>query len=329
MRNKSENKMLVLSDDDIRPLVSYKEALEVCEDVFRWIGEGKITQPMPEHMAIYYEPRKGQKVHFGVHGPAFIEPIRALGVKANGQSVIAASLGLPTINGVIVLYDWETLETLAVFDEHWITTIRTGGHSGVGAKYLARKDSSVISIIGCGAEGRSHLGIMNELFNIKEVRIFDIKKEAMNSYSGEMGNELKLNIRMFDSAKEAVKGADVICMVTTSPSIVVYDEWIEPGTHVARAAWLDLDPKFSRTADKWVQGWKGELGAIDRNPNVSKENIYALLTDIVTGKKPGRETDKERTASGCMGIGALDVAVAHIAYKKAKENRIGTEVKMR
>ncbi|GAH94304.1 unnamed protein product, partial [marine sediment metagenome] len=83
----------------------------------------------------------------------------------------------------------------------------TAGHAAVGAKYLARKDSSVIAIIGCGLQGYTHLKMMNEIFDIEEVRAFDVIEEARERFKKEMSEELNLNIRACNSAREAVKGA--------------------------------------------------------------------------------------------------------------------------
>lgn len=321
-------KTLFLTDNDVRQVLTFKDTLEKCDNVFRWMGEEKVQQEPGRH--IYIEPEKGKRRSLFTYGPAFIEPMKALGVKVNGGSYVAVERSLPFINGAIVLFDWMTLEVLAFMDECCVTSLRTGGHAGVGAKYLARKNSSVIAVIGCGVEGRSHLCIMNELFKIDEVRTFARRSLTLDRYEKEMGEQLGLSITKCKSAKEAVRGADVICMCTTARETLVFDDWIEPGTHVCgTTGFSDLDPKFSKTADKWVLGWHGDLLGVERDPRLSKEDVYAFLTEVVIGKKFGRKTDKERTVMTCGGIGALDVAVAQIAYEKAKEKGLGIELKMR
>lgn len=328
--------VLFLSMSDVESVLTYKEVLDVCDRVFKWIGEGKVKQIHVEPITL--GPPDAFLANFMLSYPAYIEPLGVAGVKWVCGAQANPQKGLPYILAVITVNDSETGIPIAIMDGTSITAMRTAGHAGVGAKYLARKDSSVIAIIGCGVEGRSHLRIMNELFKIKEVRIFDIKKDAMDKFIKEMGSELKLNIRSFDTAKEAVKGTDVICMVTTATEPVVLDEWIEAGCHVAGTWAFDLDPKFSKTADKWVLGnWERDLPSLTDPAKayvkewakiVSKKNVYADLSEIATGKKPGRESERERTVMTHLGMGALDVATAYAAYEVAKEKGIGTKIRL-
>jgi ornithine cyclodeaminase/alanine dehydrogenase-like protein (mu-crystallin family) len=208
--------------------------------------------------------------------------------------------------------------------------MRTGGHAAVGAKYLARKDSEVVAIVGCGLEGRSHLLAMNEFFKLQEARLFDINKAKAKEYADEMRKQLSINYKICDSPKEATEGADIICMVTTSTEPVVLDEMIKSGCHVAGTfAFADLDPKFSKTADKWVLGsWARDSEWIESpifpgGSALSKKNVYGDLSEIAVGKKPGREKKTERTVMTHLGIGALDVAVAYHVYQLALEKGVG------
>lgn len=318
--------VLILSDEEIREVLSFNDTLQTCCDVFRWVGEEKIVQ-VPSHH-IVYEAEKGKNVLFGTNGPALISPINALGVKANGRSDLAKDRNLPFVNGVIVLVDWKTLEVLAMLDESYITSMRTAGHAGVGARCLARKDSAIIAIIGCGVEGRTHLGIMNELFGIEVVKIFSSRIEAMNVFAKEMGEKFALQIQVCGSALEAVSDADVICMCTNSKETVVDENWIKPGGHVcATWAFHDLDYRYSAKANKWVLGWEGDYqNVVLRDPRLDEANVYSYLTEIITGRKRGRENAEERTVMTCLGMGALDVAVAQIAFEKAKIQKMGHEI---
>ena len=184
---------------------------------------------------------------------------------------------------------------------------------------------------------------MNELFKIEEVRAFDIVPELKDKFKKEMSERLGLNIKTFDSVREVVKGTDVICMVTNSVEPILMEEWVEPGCHVcATAIFSDTDPNCAVKFDKWVVGWygrdltwvdgeeKGKLGG--RTPaiyNYTRKNVYAdLATEIMPGKKPGRESEKERTIMTHAGMPALDVAAAALVYEKAKEKGIGTILKV-
>jgi len=215
--------VLFLSRSEVDSVLTARDCLERCVETFKWVGEGKVEQVSPVNL--WLSPPEGP-YGLGVMEtfPSYIKPLRIAGVKWLGAYMQNKKRGLPAISAIDIINDTETAMPLAIVDGTSVTNMRTAGHSGVGAKYLAKKDSTVTAIIGCGFEGRTHLKVMNELFNIDEVRAFDIVKEAKEQFKKEMSEELKLNIRAVDSVKEAVKGADVICLVTTAKEPIVMEE---------------------------------------------------------------------------------------------------------
>ena len=323
--------ILFLNYSEVESLLTWKKVVETCDDVFRWIGEGKVEERHIVPMRYQVEGKRA----FALPHPAYVKPLNALGNKWGGASFLNPEKGLPWGSAEITLNDPETVYPIAIMDGGRITSMRTGGHAAVGAKYLARKDSEVVAIMGCGVEGRSHLLAINEFFKLKEARAFDIHKTKAKEYAEEMGKQLNINIKICNSPKEAAEGADIICMVTTSTEPVVLDEMIKPGCHVAATfAFADLDPRFSKTADKWVLGsWARDSEWIESpffpgGPRLSKKDVYADLGEIAAGKKPGREKKTERTVMSHLGIGALDVAVAHHVYQMALEKGIGKKLRL-
>jgi len=210
----------------------------------------------------------------------------------------------------------------------------------VGAMHLARKDTRSLAIIGCGAEAQPHLMVMNEIFELEDVRIYDIDKERAEQFRSEMTETLKVTVRLSASAQAAIRGADLICLLTSAREPVIFEEWIDPGTCIcAINGFLDLDPYCAIRFDKWVVGYyERDLEWVDgtevgkNSPPVvpyTRKNIYAdLATEIIQGKRPGRENRSERIVFTHHGMPALDVAVAALAFEKAKERGIGTVLKI-
>jgi ornithine cyclodeaminase/alanine dehydrogenase-like protein (mu-crystallin family) len=235
----------------------------------------------------------------------------------------------------VTLNDPETGIPFAVLDATSITALRTAGHAAVGAKYLARVHSRRIAIIGCGAEGSTHLRVMNELFDLEYAIAYDVRTKSLSQFVSSMAKN-GIKVKAAKNAREAVRDVDVICMTTTAPSPVVMEEWIEPGSHVAATGFFfDLDPTFSKKADKWVVGnWERDLMIIRNDPwtgeptGLSEKDVYADLSEIIVGRKPGRENDRERTVMTHAGMGALDVAVGFEAYKLAKRKGMGVRFKL-
>ncbi len=299
------------------------------------MGEGRVDQVNPVNLVFEPVSEVYGLGHVQVF-PSYVKPLKVAGVKWLGGYKQNRKRGLPSISAIDILTDAETGMPIAIIDGGSITAMRTAGHAGVGAYYLARKDSRVVTIIGCGVEGRSHLRTIYGLFSIQEVRAFDVIQEVAEQFKYEMSEELKMKISIFGSVREVVKDADVVCMTTTALEPVVMADWIEPGCHVcATATFKDLDPNCAVEFDKWVIGWYGrDLEWVEGKERAkatpyTRKNIYAdLATEIIPGKKPGRETDRERTVMTHMGMAALDVAVASMVYDEAKDKESGIILKI-
>lgn len=330
--NPNPGELLFLSRSDVDETVSAEDCIERVENTFRWVGDGKVEQVNP--VELWLSQPEDEYGYGNVSSyPAYIEPLGIAGNKWLGVFHRNAKRGLPTLSAVNVINDANTAMPLAIMDGQSVTAMRTAGHAAVGAKYLAREDSSVVTIVGCGDEGRTHLRVMDALFDIEQVNACDIDDSVREQFVEEMESNLGLDITGYADAREAVAGADILCMVTTADSPIVMEEWIEPGTHVAATnGFLDLDPEFTRTADKWVLGHRdrdllwidGDQVGITGPEGLSREDVYADLPEVLAGTKAGRESTDERTVMSHMGMPALDIAASHLVYQKAIETGVGT-----
>jgi len=322
--------VLFLSRADVTEVLEPGECLERVEETFRWVGDEAVEQVDPVNFWLDHE-----EYGFGAVQafPAHVEPLQAAGNKWLSAYVDNAQRDLPSFTGINVLTDTETAMPLAILEGQAITAMRTAGHAGVGAKYLARENASTLSIVGCGEQGRTHLLVMDELFDLEEVRACDIDSEARAEFVAEMDEDVGAAVAGYADASEAVPGADIVCTVTTADSPIVDEAWIDPETHVAATAgFLDLDPAYSRTADKWAVGWygrdltwiEGEEAGKFGPEDLSEADVYADLVEIMTGEKPGRETPEERTVMTHMGMPALDTAASHLVYERAIDTGVGT-----
>lgn len=325
----------ILGNSEIESLLvndrlSWADIIATCEQVFRWIGEGQVVQQHSSPM--YYSLRDGHQA-FALPFPACIKPLGIVGNKWGGGSNGNRSSGLRSFTASIILNDAETAAPKALLDANLITSMRTGGHAAVGAKYLARHDSHTIAVIGCGAEGGSFLCALNALFDIHKVNAVARRFSSAKAYADQFGDMLDINIEPMKSVQDAVRNADIISMCSSSSEPVLLDRWIRPGTHVAATrAFIDYDPVFSCTADKWVLGnrdsdeeWLAKPPFVGI-PHLSVDNVYADMVEIVSGDNPGRENDDERTTMTHMGMGALDVAMAHEIYQRALAIGLGQVV---
>lgn len=324
---KDGREVLFLSRKEIESLLTPRDALDICEKTFKWINAGEVQQIQVKTLDIYADDPKVPNSLWPY--PAYIKHLGVAGVKWVSTYYTNVPKGLPFITAINILNDAETGVPIAIMEGMFITAMRTAAHAAVGAKYLAKRGSEIIAILGCGFEAPPHLRLMNELFRIKEVRACDLIIPKRDKFCTDMGDMLNLNIRAFESAEETVRAADVVLELTTSTTPTFNVEWIEPGCYVAGTNIYGILPELTKKADKWVVGnWERDLAWVEANPEYSSSDIYASLDEVAAGKKPGRETDEEITLMTHDGMGALDVSAMNVVYNMAIKKGIGTRLQL-
>lgn len=335
--------LLFLDSEAVGTLLDPGDVLQRCIDTFRWVGEGEVDQRNPVNL--YLHDRLGPEPEFG-HGvvqafPAHVKPLQVAAVKWLASFRKNPKRGLPAISATGILNSTETGMPLAIFDATSVTNFRTGGHAGVGAKFMARPDSSVVAILGCGNGGRSHLRTMAEIFDIDTVTAFDVVEDSRRAFAREMSELLGVTVVESDSVEDAVRDADVICVTTTAPEPILFESWVKEGAHVcATTGFRDVNVGCVRSFDKFAVGWygrdlewiegeeTGRIGGVTPG-SITREDIYAdLASEIIPGVKPGREDPEERTIMSHMGMPALDAATAHLLFTEAQRQGVGTVMRL-
>ena len=319
----SELSLLYLSRKDVErinlPMAEIIDALEV---MFKEKGEGRVE--MPPKPGIH--PAADAFIHAM---PAFLPAFDAAGMKWVSGFPENMKKGLPYISGLIVLNDAHTGLPLAVMDCIWITAKRTGAASAVAAKYLARKDSSVVGMVACGLQGRSNLEALSHVFEIEHVKAYDIDPAKARAYAEEMGTQLNLTIEVVESAQRAVSDSDIVITsgpIFKDPQPEIEAGWLKEGGF---ACPIDFDSYWTGDAlqavDKLATDdlaqikYYREIGYFQTTPDP-----YADLGQIVAGIKPGRERDSERAICLNLGLALEDMAVSRLVFLKAREMGAGT-----
>ena len=337
--------ILVVSRSEVEELLTPAATLQRVLEVFAWVGEGLVDQTNPVNLWVHDRTAPGPEPPFG-YGvvqafPALIRPLERAALKWLSSWSGNPRRSLPAISALDLVTDTETGMPLALVDGTSVTNMRTGGHAAVGAKFLARPDSSRLAIIGCGNEGRTHLWLLAELLDLTHVVAFDIDEAASARFASEATERLGVEASVARSVQEAVAGVDIVCVVTTAPRPVLLEPWIPPGTHVCAATgFRDVDPACARAFHKWVVGWYGrdlewitgdEVGRIGglREGQLCRDDIHAdIATELLQGRRPGREDPAERTIMTHMGMPALDAACAALVYDLALEAGAGTWIEV-
>jgi ornithine cyclodeaminase/alanine dehydrogenase-like protein (mu-crystallin family) len=318
------NQLLYLSRADVAAVaVTMADVIEALEVAFREKGEGRVEMP----------PKPG--IHPGggdnfIHAmPAYIPALASAGLKWVSGFPENQQRGLPYITGLVILNDAETGLPISVMDCVWITAMRTGAATAVAARYLARPESSVAGMLGCGVQGRSNIEALSVLFPLKRVMAYDVDAAAAQHYAEEMTARTGLDVIVVSTPREAVTGCDVVVTagpILKTPHRTIQAGWLDAG---AFASLVDYDsywhPDAMRQVDKFCTDdvpqlrYNQEVGYFQEIPPV-----HAGLGELATGKKPGRETPSERTMTANLGLAMDDMAVAPLIYKQAVEKGIGT-----
>ena len=319
----SENELLYLSQADVKAVgLTMAEIIEALELAFREKGEGRVEMP----------PKPG--IHPGggdnfIHAmPAYIPALKSAGIKWVSGFPNNYKRGLPYITGLLILNDVETGLPLSVMDCVWITAMRTGAATAVGAKYLAHPESSVVGVLGCGVQGRSNVEALNVLFPLEQVMAYDVDPNAARRYADEIGDRFGLEVVIVDTPREAVTGCDMVVTagpIMKEPHRTIKAGWLDKG---AFASLVDFDsywdPSAMHEAAKFCTDDVPQLRHYQQVGYFQDvPPVHADLGELAAGQKPGRETLEERTMTANLGLAMDDMVVAPLLYRRAVEKGIG------
>jgi ornithine cyclodeaminase/alanine dehydrogenase-like protein (mu-crystallin family) len=293
--------VVFLSEEEVRELLRMEELIPAMAEALRDLSVGKVEQPM--RVVLPVTEHQGFFAVMPAYGGA-------LGAKL--VTFYPNNIGVPTHHAMILLFRPETGEPLVTMDGRLITEMRTAAVSAVATKHLARADVSVLAILGSGVQARSHLEALRIVRKFREVRVWSPRNA-------------KEFARRFDSteaasAEEAVRGADVIVVATSSTTPVLRGEWLSPGAHInavgaTRPNWRELDDETLRKARVYVE--LREAAMKESGDIIAAGDVFAEIGEVVAGLKRGRESEEEITLFKSVGVAMEDIAAASLVYKRA------------
>jgi alanine dehydrogenase len=320
--------MVLLTSREIQSLLTLDECIDAVEHAFRMYGEGNAVPP-----GVLGVHAKGGGFHIKA---GLLNLSRSyFAAKVNGNFPENNSrLGLPTIQGVIVLCDAGNGTPLAVMDSRDITSLRTAAATAVAAKYLARHESRTITICGCGNQGRTQLMALSRVFRLETVFAYDTHEKQVMQFSQDVASALRISVRPVSDLRAAVRQSDICVTCTTSRQPLLSSDDVSPGTFIA-AVGAD-NPQKQELHPSLIASSKvvcdileqcaamGDLHHALDSGVVTRAHVHAELGEVVAGTKPGRESPAEITIFDSTGMALQDVAAAAVLYEKAQ--RLGAGV---
>jgi len=305
---------LLLDKNATSNLLDMADVMKAVEEAFiSWV-EGKASMPPKSYLLV-------EKGDFRAM-PAAIPG--AAGVKWVNVHTHNAAWGLPTVIGVYILSDPETAYPQAIMDATEITAYRTAATAAIASRYLAKKESHTLGIVGAGKQARYQILAHAEVFDIRQINVADLSEAAIDGLISSLPG-----FTFTKCSAEMAVSSNIVCTLTPSRSPVVRREWVKPGTHI-NAVGADapgkqeLEPAVLSDARVVVDDLRQASSAGEINVPISgglykATDIYATLGEIITGKKPGRTDGEAITVFDSTGVAIEDVAVAKVVFEKAIE----------
>jgi len=329
----------LLTEANVKAVLTMNDLIEAMGSALQAFSTGGVTQPVRTVI-----PMEGDHAFFGLM-PALVRPSRdaRAGLGAKLVTVVGSNVahGLPSHLASIVLLDPETGALQALLDGRYITEARTAAVSAVSSRLLARKTANSLAIIGSGVQARSHLDALSRVHRLRSVSVWSPHKPHRDRFVEEARAAIGSDppkIAAVEHPGEAVVGADIIVLVTSSPTPVIEDGWVKPGAHVisvgaCRPTQREMDPALVARAKLFVDSRaaalveSGDVVLGIQEGRFAASHIVAEIGELVAGAA-GRGGDSEVTIFKSLGLAVEDVTAAELAYRRAVERGIGQELEV-
>jgi len=318
----------ILTAADIRACLDMREVIDAMKTAFTQLSSGDAV--VPDRLSVATE--KGVSLFM----PGYLPEGEHLAAKIVSVFTGNRDRGLPVINAVVLVLDSETGLPLALMDGTHLTALRTGAASGLATEVLALDDASVLAVFGAGPQARTQIEAVRTVRPIAEVRIFSLSISESEALAGEVEG---VAVTVADDPGRAVTGAHVIVTATDSRHPVFPGDLVETGTHVnAVGAFTpdmrELDAKLVGRARVFVDSRStvmaeaGDLVQAIKEGAFSLDRIHAELGEVVSGRRPGRQSRDEVTLFKSVGSAAQDVAAAGRILAAAQRLDLGVTVEI-
>jgi len=338
--------VLVLKNDQMENLLPMSEEIDAIEQAFRELGQGKAMNAPRARLRTPWKEEGGQYYFNNIMGLVPGVKSMALRIDSSFSKDVQVAGSKRRVYpgdyiGLVMLFDMDTCEILALMDDHFISTMRVAATSAVASKYLARQDAKVMGLLGSGEQAKTQVTAHLVVRALSKIKVYSPTKANREKFAREMSQETGVEIAPVSSAEEAVRGSDIVSAATNTVDPVIEGRWLEAGMHVTSLVGGDgylprkeLDDEAIRRANLIIVGYKPQI-FLDKQAEfhdrlergiVKAEDLHEL-GEMLNGKCRGRKDDKEITFfKNNTGMGIQFAATARKMYEKAREKGVGAEL---
>lgn len=331
--------MRILSEKDIRQGLNVQQVINLVETVYKAKSENN-AETWP---TIFYDFVPG-KADMDIKS-GYLKSEKVFGHKTITWFADNEGKQMPTLMGVITVFDAETGRAIGVTEAAYITGMRTGASGAIGAKYLARKESETLLVVGSGNQAIFQIACsLFALPNLKVVRVAGRDKVKLKRFVDTLSNRLQLEFGMnvdkirfeaVDSLEQAVKQSDIIITVTSSTTPIIKREWVKEGTHLScigadMVGKQEIDSSLISEARLFLDDKEhcmqvGEIEVPLQEGKITESDICGEIGDLIIGKVKGRTSDEQITIFDATGMAILDIYAAKIALLNAEAKNLGVK----
>jgi alanine dehydrogenase len=332
-------KTLILSRGEMMGLLAPEEYVRCVETAFRRMGEGRVYMEPKGHIVLDKFPGEWEIMPSYIEDPEGPVDAAAACKWVSIRFENRAKFNLPTVFSILVYTEPETGFPLAIVDGTYHTLMRTGASGAVSAQWMARKDSKVLALVGAGDVCTGSFRTCVAVHDYDEVRVWSRTQATLDTFmASEQPSHPNLLIKPSTNLEDVVPGADVVITGTTGETPVLGDELVEDGMHIAAlggglAGTQELDVEILRRSRIIVDHMPqcitdGEINVPLTKGELAESDVEGDIGAVITGKVPGRTSDREVTLFDSTGIALQDSATLPLEYARALEAGVGIEKKM-
>jgi len=317
----------VLTEADIRGLVGLGlEELEAIDAVYPLISRGAGSMPPIQRIDV---PENNGEIDIK---SAYLPGFDAIAVKVSAGFFDNPQRGLPSLGGLVLVFESDTgLPAAALFDNGYLTNVRTALAGAVAARHLARADSATVGVLGAGVQARLQVEALRLVRSVDEVVVWARRDGASAELAASLADDLGLRARSVRSAAEAAAAADILVTTTPATDPLVDADMLHPGLHIT-AIGSDAEHKQELAVDAVMsadvfacdsRGQSERLGELRAVIDAGLGRSVVELGEVISGGVRGRVTDGQITICDLSGTGAQDTAIASLVMQRSREQGVG------
>ena len=316
--------IVILNQEQIKKAISLDESLiPIIENAFVCLSEGKaITPPIMRLDIPEFHGEADVKT-------AYIKGLDSFAIKIALGYFNNPSIGLPTSNGLMILFNSQTGSLKAVLlDQGYLTDIRTAIAGAIASKYLANLEVDNVGIIGSGMQAQLQLQALMLVRKPATAYVWGRDKTKTAAYINSMKKKLKINFHQCLNIEEVCKESEIIITTTPSTEPLIKDEWLKKGMHITAMGSdaehkNELDPMIINSCDLYVPDKQSQTNVLGELHHAIEKKIvdvnqkFVELGEIIKNPKLGRKSKEDITVCDLTGTGVQDTAIARHAFDLA------------